>query len=592
MRIVEALEQRRFSKGTVAFSKSGFNDPHVMDVIKFISTHQNVPEQQIIDTIQQSLLKLTIDSVKAPLLYETIVQNGVENELFTLFMKLDLPSPGPTFSERVFMKLQRTIASEHDEFWPLRSYIEKRPLQPKWQFVTLPMSDEQGITTAAATPGGSFIFNTVFMQKLMDYSFLKKVHPKGRKYTSNGGDIPDEYAYIEFLIMHELMHYSNDDFYYQKVIPNADPEIINWVGDFRSNYLLVKSGYEQLPIGLFNDGINYDRQKSYIDMYKLVEEEFNRLSGPLKQQIIKKMSEMSDNHKPGQAEGAASDAKPGDITPGQIDDKAERTKSQMEKAKDQTATEAKNSEPKPATGGGAAQRGRDGSASEVDWSKVRPSFDWRTLVKRFLSTAKPRMEDTYSKPARRSVSQMDIARQLGSAAVKPGERTGDITNSKLGFVFDASGSMHGIIGTVFANAVNLLKTPAFKSSQTIVIRFSSDFSIFKVMFGHGKAAKVGSIKDKVTNWNLPTTAVFNMGEFGGTSFNADLATKIIEGLKDKWNMIFFLDSDILGAGNIENMLRVIKSAPAQVFIVFDGASTYQQFRKQTGIATPNITYFA
>jgi hypothetical protein len=120
----------------------------------------------------------------------------------------------------------------------------------------------------------------------LDWAFLKGIKPKQIKYQNNGGKIPPEYAYIEFLLMHEYLHYSEADFYYHRIIPKANSKIINYVGDFRSNYLLVKSGYEQLPMGLFNDKINYDRQKTYREMYDVVKGEFDKMKEPGKKQQV------------------------------------------------------------------------------------------------------------------------------------------------------------------------------------------------------------------------------------------------------------------------------------------------------------------
>jgi hypothetical protein len=219
------------------------------------------------------------------------------------------PKGAPKFLIPVFNELREEIIADHMEgVWPLRGNIERRPLYTPGHYtpdneigfadelVRKVMKDKikvvddtekkksrdiaHHIDTAAATPSGDFYFNVKFMQKLMDFAFLKKVKPKGMKYVCNGGKIPDEYCYIEFLIMHEYLHYMEEDFYYQHIIPGAKPTLINWVGDFRSNYLLVKSGYEQLPMGLFSDHINFDRQPTYSEMYKTVQDEFAKFPPP------------------------------------------------------------------------------------------------------------------------------------------------------------------------------------------------------------------------------------------------------------------------------------------------------------------------
>lgn len=595
--ITEALETRKFQPGQVKFSKSTWNDPHIKTILNAVATAEGVSPSEIVATVEKKIAEFAPAAQKAPLLYKTIKDNLVESELFNHLANATntVQTGAPEFRERTFFKLVRTIAAEHDEFWPLRSYIDGRRLQPKFEFVTLPMSSKQGVTTAAATPNGTFIFNTVFMQKLLDYAALKQIKPKGKKYQSNGGDIPDGYAYVEFLILHEFMHYTNDDFHYQKVIPNADPKIINWVGDFRSNYLLVKSGYEQLPIGLYNDDINYDRQGQYIQMYELVKKEFEALQDPTMQQKIEQMmNELGDDHEPGQTQGAASNEGEG-MTPDDIDSAGKSSENKIKEGEDLTAQEAaekENGKDKNGKGEGeGAGRGGSNGATELDYSNIRPTFNWQSLVKRFFAKAIPKSEESYSKPARRSVSSMEIARQVGAAAIKPAEKPLDFVDAKIGFVMDSSGSMSGVIGKVMSNAVQLLKSPKFKYSQSMVIKFSSTYEIFKVNFAQNKAAKIPDVKAPVRNYPDTAESVFSVHYGAGTDFSAKLAEQITIAAKAGWNMIFFLDSDILNQSNLTHFLSVIKAVPTNVFVIFDRRDTYIAFRKKAGMSTPNITHF-
>lgn len=610
--IVEALETRKFQPGQVKFSKSDWNDPHIQKILAAVSTAAGVPVAQIVKQISDQLAEFAPMTQKAPILYKTIKENMIENELFNLVAG-DLPNPipsgAPVFKERTFFKLVRSIAAEHDEFWPLRSYIDGRRLQPKFEFVTLPMSGE-GVTTAAATPTGEFIFNTVFMQKLLDYAALKGITPKGKKYVINGGDIPDGYAYIEFLILHEFMHYTNDDFHYQKVIPNAENKIINWVGDFRSNYLLVKSGYEQLPMGLFNDDINYDRQKTYIEMYDLVKKEMDALKDPEMEDLMKKIQEaldkMGDDHDPGQEAGKSMPGKGqpgegqgsgegGEMTKEDIDKAGKATAGKMEEGEDLSPEERAEKEGKAGKPGDgqAGTPGKGGSNGDIDldYKNIKPTFNWKGILNRLVSKAVVRSEESYSKPSRRSVSSMDIARQVGAAAIKPAEKPEDFAEIKIAFVIDSSGSMSGVIGKVMANATKLLSTPKFKKAESMVIKFSSSYDIFRVNFFANKATKVPDVTTVPKAYNLTTNDVFGVHFGAGTDFSANLAGDIKMLGGKKWNILFFLDSDILASSNFTNFMTVLKAHPSNVFVIFDTVQTYQQFRKKAGMSTPNITYF-
>lgn len=277
----EAFNYRRFEEGEVEFSKSTIDSPHVQNVIKFISSATGESAEEIETRIVTEIKQHEERAPLAPRILKTMAQNAAETEAFFELCKVDKSPPGaPRFSKLIFTDLRVSIQAEYQSnFYPLRSFIDKRAVyDPDHKFNDHELDfDSPNITTAAASPNGTFEFNVRFMQKLIDYAFLKQVKPKGSKYISNGGEIPDEYCYIEFLILHEYLHYTEGDFLYMQILTNVDPTIINWVGDFRSNYLLVKSGYEQLPMGLFSSAVNYDRQDAYYEMYKIVEEEYNSL---------------------------------------------------------------------------------------------------------------------------------------------------------------------------------------------------------------------------------------------------------------------------------------------------------------------------
>lgn len=635
----EALENRRFELGEVKFAKSSLADPHIKRIIDALDATGKVDRQKLEQAIAEKLAKFAPMATIAPMLYSTIKDNIVEDTVFGMYWDYPervAPDEAPEFKERTFFKLVRMIAAEHDEFWPLRSYIDGRKLQPKFEFVggqagtTNPQY--QDIDTAAATPNGVFIFNVSFMQKLMDYAVLKGITPKGKKYQGNGGDIPDGYAYIEFLILHEFMHYTNDDFHYQKVIPNADPQIINWVGDFRSNYLLVKSGFEQLPMGLFNDSINYDRQTTYIEMYNIVKSEMDKLKQEpskgeggggeggeagdgdgdgkgggtpgegkgkgkgrtLADDVADALDKMGDDHKPGTEEGKKDSAgeKMGEDD---IDKAGKRAEEDMKDGKDLTPGEAAEAGAASKAGEGKSE-GKPGSGgtngdSEIGYKNYRPSFNWKTLIGRMISKASIRTEETFSKPSRRSVSSMEVARQVGAAAIKPGEKPTDFAEIKLAFCIDSSGSMGSVIGTVMSNVASLMRTPKFAKSECIISKFSSSAEIFKVNFYRDAAAKVGDYKEKPPNYPLTVDSVLNVHFGAGTTLSDALTDQLERMLKDKYNVVLVSDADVLAGPNFDNLLRLIKASPANLFIIFASQSDYNAFRRKAGTSTPNITYF-
>lgn len=593
---------KRRKEGEVQFPSSTLTDPHVVKLIDIIAKQAKVPPQEVQGYIQTKMNEFSGMAQKSPLLYDTVIQNAAETEAFTLFWKAGLRVPGaPEFNNVIFRKLIKRLRVEYDEFFPLRSFIDRRNLANPVIEITEP-GDPKGVPTAAASPAGTFYFNKQFMQALMDYSYLKQLKPKGDKYKANGGKFPNEYAWIEFLIMHEFMHYSNDDFYYQKIIPDADPQIINWVGDFRTNYLLTKSGFEALPMGLFNDKINYDRQSEYVEMYNLVKQEFDKLDDKDQDKLADELNQRGDDHTEGNKQGKESDVDEGDAKPGDLDGHAKENEDKVDdgeqgKSKGKKGEgEGNDGEGNPSGGKGEGNQpggaGKNPDKYKVDYRRVQPRFNWKTLVDRFLKSGLSRTEETYAKPPRRSITTMDVARQTGAAAIKPSEVPVDMSDAKLMVIIDNSGSMNDVIATVVSNMKKLLKQPAFRKSTIIAMKFSGEAEIWKVNVAQNKAGQVQSPKDQPEQWNASADDVLSTSMGGGTYISAGMVTKTQEAFAAGYNTILFSDSDVMWGENYTHVLQMIKAAPGQMFVVFDSHDTYVEFRKKSGINTPNISYFS
>jgi predicted metal-dependent peptidase len=599
----EAFVYRKYDPGQVQFTKSSLNDPFYQSLAKAIAQQKGVPLADIHTVINEEVGRLQKQATDSPVLMETIANNAVESVLFKLLCITDIQTSAPKFSNVVFQRLMRYIRAENDEFFPLRGFVERRPLHNiVIEYLDNPIDffdkSNKTLNTAAATPTGKFMFNVPFMQKLMDYANIKQLKPQGRKYTSNGGEIPDEYGYIEFLIMHELMHYSNDDFYYQNVIPKANGTIINFVGDFRTNYLLVKSGFAQLPFGLFSDAINYDRQNTYAEMYELVKKEMEKLSPNQQQEMEESLEgESNDNHEEGQQQGGQSKSdgtKPGEgKSPGDIDNNGKKIDRQMQQGGDEEGPKDPNKQSQssqPSQPGQQPGKGRGGDAGAVDYTKVKPKYDWKALVKRFLASVS-RMETSFTRPHRRAISGLEVARQTGAGAIKPGDRPADMVDANLTFVLDASGSMQHIIQNVFANAAALLKMPAFRKAEVYVIKFSGDVSIHKCNIATNKAARVNSVDEKPKTWNTTVVDAMKFNWGGGTVFDSTVTGPVLTLLARKHNVIICTDADIMWGENLPHLQSLIQKYPKQVFVVFDTRDTYLQYRQKSKVITENVTYF-
>ena len=286
-------------KGSIDWAKSSINDPHIRDALKLIlqteiaqkvMTHFGIGQNDMIqlideyDTLHQDIFAMT------PEMSSTMAQNNIESIVFGIFWNLSktnqLHVPGASqFSALVFERLNREIQASRPSFFKMRSFIQRVPLarpiigiyddslvEQRDNGEVVDHNKYQRAPTAYATPDGVFVFNKQFCQALINWAAIKKIKPKHYFFKCNGGTIPDDYAYLEFLIFHEFLHYVDDDFFYNLTNPKWSAKLTNYVGDFRINYKLVKNGMEQLPIGLYSEHINFDRYNDYEDVYNVCKE--------------------------------------------------------------------------------------------------------------------------------------------------------------------------------------------------------------------------------------------------------------------------------------------------------------------------------
>jgi hypothetical protein len=299
----ERMSVRRAAPGQVPFKQTELTDPHIQQIVQAAAQKTGVPAQKIMDQMQKHVDQIAEMKKYSYLLYDTAAKNAAQDAAFDLIEHSHAPHL-EQFDPVIFIKLVNMIQLEHEQFFPLRA-----PGETNYIFTINPIlipsnikvyqRYNQIVNTAMANSKGEFFFNVPFMQKLITFAEVEGLKPKGKKYKSNGGRIPDSYAYIEFLIMHELLHYTYGDFTSGARLPQFDHTVHNYASDFRSNYMLVKSGYDQLPMGLFSDHINYDRQGKYKEICELVDSELKKLPQPL-QDKFKELADLDDHPPPPQ----------------------------------------------------------------------------------------------------------------------------------------------------------------------------------------------------------------------------------------------------------------------------------------------------
>lgn len=593
--------------GEVKFLTSQQADAHVQKAVKvalaqLAKVGQNMTEEQLWHKILSSedYTFLQKAKTKSPILYDTIALNAIESGVFNLMKGMPIEG-APKYQGRYFNALVDDIRQKHKPFMQLHNWVDKKYISnPQLLPNTAPGLPKQLVDcpTACATPEGVFVFNVQFMQDLLNYAYVKGLKPKSKIFKANGGPIPDEYAYIEFLILHELMHFKHADFHYQKLL-KADPKIINWVGDFRSNYLLVKSGYEQLPIGLYSDQINYDRQGSYKEMYDLVKRELDKFKDKDKEKAEQMMDDMTDEHSQGEgeSEGDGEGKGKGDMTDDEIRDAMDRaykeTEDGMAKAGEETPSDKKGKAQKQSSGGRGVG---DGKSKEITKSDVRPPINWRALIKKMVSQA-DHFEPTssYTKMHRNTAAKVTVAVQSnGPSAVQPGERDEDDQLLKIAFIVDSSGSMSTLLPSIYNNISLALKTGGTKvSPEFMLIKFSSGHESFacnaKKRVGVAASPKQYLAGVNYSKNSISTDVIFKTGEQGATNYTGEMTGMAKTLANAGFNVMIFTDSDVLAGHNLEEIKKTVAACGKKFFLVLDSLQTYQKAEAQMPSISNNIS---
>lgn len=616
---------------TVQFSKTKLTDKHVDHIINEVSKLTGAPKQTITDGILARIAPIQQYKAITPILYSTIAENSIEQESFRLLEKYGVKHPDTgKFSLRTFHKLVDYIKAEHSEFFPLRDIQSNRGLKEVYKFVGENGSPEDNknyasVKTAAAQRNGVFIFNEKFMQDLMEFAKIKGIRPKGKKYQSNGGPIPDVYAYIEFLIIHEYMHYTQADWDLSDIYKIPD-DISNWAGDFRNNYTLVKHGLEQLPVGLFSSHINYDRQNTFEEMANIVRDEMAKLDQQQKQDLKERLDKMGDDHQPsagdpGDADGNPTskagdagkpsdkdaDGKPSDKKTGQgdkpSDDKAgdpdakKDVDARHRDIQDKLGKRDENETPESASekagngngeGKGGPSSGNSTTTREVKWQYTPPKFNWRKLLDKIVSNATAQSEETYLKPSNSVATSVGILAQVGKSAVKPGEIKPE-GNIKVCVLVDSSGSMSSAIGKIYNEITSLLKKYKRLDNTFGFMRFSDNFELFKVNINKQTYTKVANMKDKAKLSGGNVQSLFSEHYGAGTNFSPALLAKCKQIIAEGYILIIVSDTDVLQGSNLSNFKAALETRNS--FMIFASESDYTEALHSIG-ARSNMTFMS
>ena len=525
-----------------------------------------------------------------------------------------------------FFDLTQYVLGENAQFFPLKNPFETRAVKPYFYIYPdhAPLMVRPGLRESAAqcetafcTTKAEMVFSRPFAESLALNALVTGVKPKSKKYKSNGGGIPDHYCYLEFVIMHELLHYSAGDHFYTKqmvkkiqkdypTIAHHAHLILNYVGDYINNWQLVASGYEQLPIGLFSEELNYDKFDTYEEVIKAVADEMLKTAedNPNElQDLIDALTAQMDDHiegddgEPSQGGSGSEPSEQGDAGEegeeggeeggagaeggeeggedgggGPTDAKkaeggaaaqeaAEAIDKAMKENKEKVANrDDGNNDAKAALdarGKASAEsleqmHGKTGAGSSVEFKEVNTTINWKKLLKKMIPSGDGELEDTYSKMSRQATSSMVTAMQTGTGRVSPGEIMIDTDKRGLCFIIDNSGSVMDVVGQFNQEIIQLLKKNKSALDNFYIIKFSDMFELYKVDVRKFKARIIKNPKTFASKKPKPqfgpeidAKGLFTVSDAAGTQYTPEMH-KAVEFLHNQMiNMIMFTDDDLV-----------------------------------------------
>jgi hypothetical protein len=244
----------------------------------------------------------------------------------------------------------------------------------------------------------------------------------------------------------------------------------------------------------------------------------------------------------------------------------------------------------PGTGGAMDLKSR-----EEEILKVKPKFNWKTLIKNLVTASVPQTDVTYAKPSRRAVTGIAIAAQTGAGALKPGEKVLEENRAKLVFVFDTSGSMWEEVPRVMAEVKNLLKQLGKQNVDMGVVFFAGEHKSFVVNMGTDTYAQVNEITD--IGKPIPKGAgkkgyrhVFSLQATGGTEFSVKISNQLSELAAQGYNILLFSDLDIVAADNFVNVKHIWQNHKDKMFLIAVDEPTFKTACNLLGVVPRTFTY--
>lgn len=590
------------------FSKTDKEDLFVNQILNGYCKNNNIRISKVKNEIESKYNKKYKQYSISNLLYSSLKDNIIEEILFNDYIQIDVNNP--LFNDLDFYKLKKHIIYEHKSLFPLRDgYTRKEIIKINWfivpskSFQKLPDILENCLS-AGVTSTGEMVFNRNFCEKLCLYAQKKGVKPSGNKYISNGGYIPDYYCYIEFLILHEFYHIIHGDTFYTKKFKNLNKEVENIVGDFIINYKLIKKGYLQPPIGLFNMDINYEKQKTIEEMRDIVIEEMERISDSYDcetfQSVQSSISSLDEHMEQDiDEENQVDDSSSLDNS---INENIKNSE-EMEKDIDEESQEKVDDGKKES---GDQNNGENTNTQKTSFQNIilnteyKPTYNWSQILKKLLPSSSKVEEFSYSTISRKTISSLHQLKDTGISSSKPGIISIEDDKKGIFFIIDNSGSVFSELQKIHKDILALINKNKTNLIDMYVIKFDTKFSFFKLDLSKNSYGEIYNIDNFLNNKYespKPLGGIINLFTDdkwgGGTIFSSKIVEISLKLWKENYNVILFSDTDIIyEKSNLENLENLSKqfSRRKDSFAIITNKKSYKDF-KQLGLKNVLLSSF-
>lgn len=566
------------------FSKTSLSDGFISDIIEEYAIQSGKPFESVLDEVREKVDERIRLLSFSPFMYQNMIDAAVEAVVFDEYMPVKKER---LFSENVFYALKNMIIEENSSFFPLKDgYSKRKVLKTNWFVV--PASDAvrlpkrmQSCETAMVTNKGDFVFNRFFCESLCRYAKYKGISARGPKYASNGGPIPDYYEYVEFLIMHEFMHIIHGDVFYINKFKNISKDIQNIVGDFIINYKLLKSGYNQPPIGLYSENINYDKQDTIEEMREVVVSELLKMpDGDVSKHPY---ASSLDEHVP-EDFSESERLESSENLDSAVDENQKSTEGLSQEDKENPLSSEKTATEDNAKR--ESQKRRQGTGFVEDNEEYVPQYRWAQLVKRLLPTNSPREEYSYSKISKKTVSCLKQLRESGVSSAKPGVLLTENEKKGIFFIIDSSGSVLKELEGVKEELLSMVRGRLSRLLDVYILKFDSRHKLFQVNLKRNSYKEIGGSSFSVQNSvEVHYKGVENIFAEGGWGGSTNLSREVIERALGMWaagyNIVLFSDTDIIhDKENYENLQELAKTTSKRrnSFAIITTREAYKNYK--------------